>query len=146
MCVLLILDGARRVAINTHAVEKRPMKRVVSLLVVSVAALLFAQSNSSKYQTALILGVKEHQGPIPDSIREKMKDDPSAAHYDVSIRLKSNNAEYVLLYTPPPGRYGFQFTKGMDRLVLVESDTVTMNDVAGRSMTAPILSQTPGRQ
>lgn len=121
------------------------MKRVVSLLVICVAALLSAQSNSSKYQPALILGVKEHQGPIPDNIREKMKD-PSAAHYDVSIRLKSNNAEYVLLYTPPPGRYGFQFTKGMDRLVLVESETVTMNDIAGRSITVPILSQTPGRQ
>jgi hypothetical protein len=144
MRVLLILDDAKMGAINiTH--WRRLMKRVVSLLIVCVAALLLAQSNSSKYQPALILGVKEHQGPIPDSIREKIKD-PSAAHYDVSIRLKSNNAEYVLLYTPPPGRYGFQFTKGMDRLVLVESDTVTMNDVAGRSITAPILSQTPARQ
>jgi hypothetical protein len=121
------------------------MKRVVSLLIVCVAALLFAQSNSSKYQPALILGVKEHQGPIPDSIREKIKD-PSAAHYDVSIRLKSNNAEYLLLYTPPPGRYGFQFTKGMDLLVLVGNDTVTFNDIAGRSSAVPILSQRPARQ
>lgn len=121
------------------------MKRVVSLLLVCVAALLSAQSNSSKYQPALILGVKEHQGPIPDRIREKMTD-PSAAHYDISIRLKGNQAEYVLLYTPPPGRYGFQFTKGMDRLVLVESDTVTFNDIAGRSITAPILSQKPAKQ
>jgi hypothetical protein len=121
------------------------MRRVVGLLVVCVAALLSAQSNSSKYQSALILGVKEHQGPIPDHILEKMKD-PSAAHYDVSIRLKDNHAEYVLLYTPPPGRYGFQFTKGMDRLVLVENDTVTLNDIAGRSITVPILSQKPARQ
>jgi hypothetical protein len=121
------------------------MKRVVSLLVVCVAVLLSAQPNSSKYQSALILEVKEHRGPIPDNIRAKMKD-PSAAHYDVSIRLKGNNAEYVLLYTPPPGRYGFQFTKGMDRLVLIENDTVTLNDIAGRSITAPILSHTPARQ
>lgn len=121
------------------------MRRVVSLLVVCVSVLLFGQSNSSKYQSASILEVKEHQGPIPDNIREKIKD-PSAAHYDVSIRLKENNAEYVLLYTPPPGRYGFQFMKGMDRLVLVESDTVTLNDIAGRSIRVPILSQRPARQ
>jgi len=118
------------------------MRRVASLLVVCVAVLLSGQSNSSKYQPALILGVTEHQGPIPDNIREKIKEE-STAHYDVSIRLKGNNAEYVLLYTPPPGRYGFQFTKGMDRLVLVGKDTVTMNDIAGRSITAPILSQKP---
>ncbi|HEY4676515.1 MAG TPA: hypothetical protein VIJ01_05105 [Candidatus Angelobacter sp.] len=120
------------------------MRRAISLLVVCVATLLSAQSNSSKYQSALILEVKEHQGPIPDHILEKIKD-PSAAHYDISIRLKGNHAEYVLLYTPPPGRYGFQFTKGMDRLVLVESDTITFNDIAGRSITAPILSQRPAQ-
>ena|SRR5438309_7355908 len=121
------------------------MRRAISLLVVCVATLLSAQSNSSKYQSALILEVKEHQGPIPDHILKKIKD-PSAAHYDVSIRLNGNHAEYVLLYTPPPGRYGFQITAGMDRLVLVENDTVTLNDVAGRSITVPILSQKPARQ
>lgn len=121
------------------------MRRVASLLVVCVAVLLSGQSNSSKYQPALILGVTEHQGPIPDNIREKIKEE-STTHYDVSIRLKGNNAEYVLLYTPPPGRYGFQFTKGMDRLVLVGTDTVTMNDIAGRSIAVPILSQKPAHQ
>jgi hypothetical protein len=124
------------------------MRRVVPLVVVfvCVAALLSAQSNSSnKYQPALVLGVKEHQGPIPAQILQNMKDQ-SGTHYDVSIRLKSNKAEYVLLYTPPPGRYGFQFTSGMDKLVLVESDTVTFNDLMGRSITAPILSRTPAQQ
>jgi hypothetical protein len=121
------------------------MRSIIGLLVVCLAALLSAQSNSSKYQSALILGVTEHQGPIPDRILVKIKD-PSAAHYDVSIRLKDNHAEYVLLYTPPPGRYGFQFTAGMDRLVLIENDTVTLNDIAGRSITVPILSQRAARQ
>ena len=121
------------------------MRRVAGLLVVCVAVLLSGQSNSSKYQPALILGVTEHQGPIPDNIRQKIKEE-STTHYDVSIRLKENNAEYVLLYTPPPGRYGFQFTKGMDRLVLVGTDTVTMNDIAGRSIAVPILSQKPAHQ
>src|SRR6476646_11255666 len=80
----------------------RRLMRIVSiLLVVFVAVLLSGQSNSSKYQPALILGVTEHQGPIPENIREKIKEE-STAHYDVSIRLKGNNAEYVLLYTPPP--------------------------------------------
>jgi hypothetical protein len=116
------------------------MRRVVHLLIICIAALLSAQSNSSKYQSALVLGVKEHQGPIPDHILEKIKD-TSATHYDISIRLNSNHAEYVLLYTPPPGRYGFQFAAGMDRLVLVESDTITFNDISGRSITAPILSR-----
>lgn len=122
------------------------MRRAVPLVVVCLAALLSAQSTSSnKYESALVLGVREHQGPIPAQILEKLKD-PSGTHYDISIRLKSNNAEYVLLYTPPPGRYGFQFTSGMDKLVLVESDTVTFNDLMGRSITAPILSRKAAQQ
>lgn len=93
----------------------------------------------------MILEVKEHHGPIPDNIREKIKDNPSAAHYDVSIRLKDNHAEYVLLYTPLPGKYGFQFMAGRDVLVLVEGETVTFNDILGRSIKVPIVSQRPAQ-
>jgi hypothetical protein len=120
------------------------MRKIVCLILICVAVLLPGQSKSSRYEPALILEVKEHHGPIPNEIQGKIKD-PSTAHYDVSIRVKSTQAEYVLLYTPPPGRYGFQFTAGMDRLVLVEKETVTFNDILGRSITVPILSQRPAR-
>jgi outer membrane lipoprotein-sorting protein len=123
---------------------KDNMRRAVSLILICVAALFCGQSKSSKYESALILEVKQHRGPIPDKIQGKIKD-PSTAHYDVSIRVKSTQVEYVLLYTPLPGKYGFQFMAGTDLLVLVEKETVTFNDVLGRSIKVPILSQRHAR-
>jgi hypothetical protein len=51
--------------------------------------------------------------------------------------------EYVVLYTPPPGTYGAQYTEGMNLLVLVGSKTITFNDIRGISREVPILSRAP---
>src|ERR1051325_4526878 len=113
-----------------------------SILLLFASTFLIGQSNSPKYESALVLKVNKHQGPIPKNIRDQAQD-PSAVHYDVAIRVKATGAEYVLLYTPLPGKYGFQYSAGMDLLVLVEENTVTFNDMLGRSIKVPILSRGP---
>jgi len=109
-------------------------------MLAGVATTMFGQSETtpaSKWQPATVLEVKKHQGPLPPNIAKS-----SAEHFDIRIRAKSTGEEYLLLYTPPPGRYGFQFlTPGRDAVVLIEKTTVTVNDVMGRPVKLPIVSQ-----
>jgi hypothetical protein len=95
------------------------------------------QSSSSQYQPGLILEVKEHPGAeIPAT--EKT---PPIKRYDISVRVK--DVVYVILFTPRPGMHGFQTLAGMDTLVMVRDKTMFFNDIVGRSMSAPIISQHP---
>jgi hypothetical protein len=91
-----------------------------------------AQSAKPAYQAGTVLSVKTHQ--------EKAAADPSLKRYDMSIKVR--DTIYVVLYTPPPGSYGGQYTSGMDLLVLVGDKTITYNDMLGRSREVPILSRT----
>ena len=103
---------------------------------ICTAIALSGQSESQKYQSATVLDAKEHQGPAPDKA-----EDPSITRYDITIRVK--DTDYVVLFTPRPGSHGFQYMNGTKILVLLQDNTVTFNDILGRSMTAPILSQRP---
>jgi hypothetical protein len=95
------------------------------------------QSSSSQYQSGLILEVKEHPGAeIPAT-----KKTPPIKRYDISVRVK--DVVYVILFTPRPGMHGFQTLAGMDTLVMVRDKTMFFNDIVGRSMSAPIISQHP---
>ena len=78
------------------------------------------------------MAVKPHKGAATA--------DPSTTRYDISIRVGST--VYVVLYTPPPGSYGAEYTQGMNLLVLVGDTTITFNDPAGISRQVPILSRT----
>jgi hypothetical protein len=94
-------------------------------------------SSSPQYQSGLILEVKEHPGAeIPAT--EKT---PPIKRYDISVQVK--DVVYVILFTPRPGMHGFQTLAGMDILVLVQEKSMFFNDILGRSMSAPIISQHP---
>jgi len=94
-------------------------------------------SSSPQYQSGLILEVKEHPGAeIPAT--EKT---PPIKRYDISVQVK--DVVYVILFTPRPGMHGFQTLAGMDILVLVQEKSMYFNDILGRSMSAPIISQHP---
>jgi len=101
------------------------------LLMCAVVASAVAQSTSSKYQPGLIMSVKEHPDPSGTSTSPK--------RYDIA--LKVGNTVYSLLYTPPPGTYGFQYSAGQEMLVSVGPKTITYNDMLGRSRTVPIVSR-----
>jgi len=99
-------------------------------LMCATSASVLGQSSSSKYQPGTIMAIKEHLDP-----------NDSTKRYDVSIKV--GNTMYLVLYTPPPGTYGFQYSAGQDLLVSVGNKTITYNDLLGNSRKMPILSHSP---
>lgn len=82
------------------------------------------------------MAVKDHLDPNnPNNPNNPTK------RYDVSIKV--GNTMYVVLYTPPPGTYGFQYSAGQDLLVSVGDKTITFNDLLGNSRKVPIVSRSP---
>ena len=59
--------------------------------------------------------------------------------YDVSVKV--GDSVYVVLYTQPSGSTGVQFAAGLQKLVLVGTDTITFNDALGRSTVVPIVQR-----
>lgn len=111
-------------------------KAVCVALLMAAVAYVFSQTISSKYQPGTIMAVKLH--PAASGA------DSSSPRYDISLRV--GNTIYVVLYTPPPGTYGVQYSEGYELLVLVGSKTITFNDVLGNSRKVPILSRKPVSQ
>ena len=107
------------------------MRRILCIaLMCAVTASVLGQSSSSKYQPGTIMAIKDHLDP-----------NDSTKRYDISIKV--GNTMYVVLYTPPPGTYGFQYSAGQDLLVSVGNKTITYNDLLGNARTFPIVSRSP---
>jgi hypothetical protein len=108
------------------------MRKIVSMILLWMAVLpVLSQSPAPKYQPGTIMAVKPHKGTATG--------DPSTTRYDISIRVEST--VYVVLYAPPPGSYGAEYTQGMNLLVLVGDKTITFSDMTGVSRQASILSR-----
>ena len=114
----------------------RNILSVILMWMLVVAA--FGQSAAPKYQPGTITSVKTHQD---DQDKSKADAGSSPTRYDISVKV--GTTVYVVLYTPPPGTYGAQFSTGTEKLVLVGEKTITFNDVLGVSREVPILSRTP---
>jgi hypothetical protein len=109
------------------------MLRVVSLLCILLTVCLACGQSTSKYQVGTITEVRVHQTAGSGA--------PAAASYDVS--LKAGDTIYVVLYTPAPGEDTVKYAAGRDLLVLVGKNTITYNDILGRSFAVPIESRRP---
>jgi hypothetical protein len=92
--------------------------------------------STSKYQVATIIEVKAHQ-----AARDSGSD---AVSYDVSAKV--GDTIYVVLYTTPLGELPPKYAAGREMLVLVGKDTITYNDMLGRSLQVPIQSQRPASE
>jgi hypothetical protein len=92
----------------------------------------FAQS-TSKYQVGTITEVKVHQAAGSAA--------SDGVSYDVSVKV--GDTIYLVLYTPPLGEDTVKYVAGRDLLVLVGKNTITYNDILGRSFAVPIESQKP---
>lgn len=90
----------------------------------------FSQS-TEKYEVATIMDVKTHQTGGDSS--------SDVTSYDVT--LKVGNTLYVVLYTPPLQQSSVKYATGRNLLVSVGKAKITSNDMLGRSVDAPILSQ-----
>ncbi len=106
---------------------------VVTLFVLTLAAL---GQSTAKYQVAIITEVKARQ------VAGDAASDP--ASYDVSVKV--GDTIYVVLYTQPLGDLPPKYATGHELLVLVGKNTITYNDMLGRSLQVPIESQRPAKE
>ena len=83
------------------------------------------------YEVATVLEVKTHQAAGGDT------SNPSS--YDVSVRV--GDRIYVVLYTSPSGLDIVTHKTGQNLLIQVGKNTITYNDILGRSIEVPIESQ-----
>ena len=109
------------------------MLRLVGLFLIFLTMFPAFGQSTSKYQVGTITEVKAHQ--IVGSGASDV------ATYDVSVKV--GDTIYVVLYTPPLGEITVKYAAGRDLLVLVGRNTVTYNDILGRSFALPIESQKP---
>ena len=103
---------------------------VITLCLMTLAA--FGQS-TSKYQVAIITEVKPRQAAGGDA--------SDLTSYDVSVKV--GDTIYVVLYTQPLGELPAKYATGHELLVLVGKNTITYNDMLGRSLQVSIVSQRP---
>jgi len=108
------------------------MLRLVGLILILTMFPAFGQS-TSKYQVGTITEVKVHQAAGSAA--------SDAASYDVSVKV--GDTIYVVLYTPALGEETVKYVVGRDLLVLVGNNTITYNDILGRSFAVPVESQKP---
>jgi len=104
-------------------------------IICAVALPAFCQP-SAKYEVATILDVKPHQSAGDSS-------SSAAASYDVSVKVAGTI--YLVLYTDTLGTSTVRYAAGRELLVHVGKNTITYNDILGRSQEVPIISQRPAR-
>jgi hypothetical protein len=108
------------------------MTKSLCAFLLCLAAVPFIGQTSAQYQVGAITKVSLHH----DTSGATNADAPQ---YDVSIKVA--DTVYVVLYTQPSGSTGVQFAAGLQKLVLVGTDTITFNDVLGRSTVVPIVQR-----
>lgn len=112
------------------------MRRLIAVVTLSVLTLAALGETTSKYQVGMITDVKARQ------VAGDSASDPTS--YDVSVKV--GDTIYVVLYTPPLGELPPKYSAGREMLVLVGKNTITYNDMLGRSLQVPIQSQRPAAE
>jgi len=116
--------------------EECKMQRLIVVVTLCLLALAAFGQSTSKYQVAIITEVKARQ-VAGDSASD-------TTSYDVSVKV--GDTIYVVLYTPPLGELPPKYATGHELLVLVGKNTITYNDMLGRSLQVPIESQRPATE
>ena len=111
------------------------MRKLIGVLVLCLLTLTALGQSTSKYQVATITEVKPHQNSGPGA--------SDVVSYDVSVKV--GDTIYVALYTPQLGESTIKYLAGRELLVLVGKNTITYNDMLGRSFEVPIESQRPAK-
>lgn len=112
------------------------MRKLMVVITLCLLALPALCQSTSKYQLAIITEVKPR-----DAAGSSTSDPP---RYDVSVKV--GTTIYVVLYTQPLGELPPKYATGHELLVLVGKDTITYNDMLGRSLQVPIESQRPASE
>ena len=108
----------------------RRLTAVIALCLLTFPALC---QSTSKYQIGFITEVKPRRAAGDGA------SDPTS--YDVSVKV--GDTIYVVLYTQPLDEIPAKYATGHELLVLVGKNTITYNDILGRSLQVVIESQRP---
>ena len=111
--------------------RKEIMLRLVGLFLICLTMFPAFGQSTSRYKVGTITEVKVHQTAGSGT--------SDAVSYDVSLSV--GDTVYRVLYTPPLGEETVKYVAGRDLLVLVGKNTITYNDILGRSFAVPIESQ-----
>ena len=109
------------------------MRRLIAVIGLCLLTFPALCQSTSKYQVAIINEIKPRQAAGDDA--------SDATSYDVSVKV--GDTIYVVLYTQPLGELPAKYARGHQLLVLVGKNTITYNDMFGRSLQVPIESQRP---
>jgi hypothetical protein len=107
------------------------LKSLFLIIICAVVLPAFCEP-PAKYGVATILDVKPHQSAGDSS-------SPAAASYDVSVKV--GGTIYLVLYTDTLGTSTVRYMAGREILMHVGKNTITYNDILGRSQELPIISQ-----
>ena len=109
------------------------LRRLIPVFALCLLTLPALCQSASKWQVATITEVKPHPAAGENA------SDPIT--YDVSVKV--GDTIYLVLYTTPLGEIPPKYAAGRDLLVFVGKNTITYNDMLGRSLQVPIESQRP---
>ena len=112
------------------------MRKLIGAIAMCLLTFPALCQTTSKWQIATITEVKAHPVEGEDAT------DPIT--YDISV--KAGDTIYLVRYTTPAGEIAPKYASGRELLVLVGKNTITYNDMLGRSLQVPIESQRPATQ
>jgi hypothetical protein len=108
----------------------KPAITALLIAYLGVSSLSASAQTKKHWQAGTILEVKPHEGAPPS--------ENAAKEYDVSI--KAGKKIYVVLYAQENDQADPEFYVGVTRTVLVDGDTLKINDLQGNTRSAHILS------
>jgi hypothetical protein len=111
----------------------RKLIGAIALCLLTIPALC---QTTSKWQIATIAEVRPHPAAGEEA------SDPLT--YDVSVKV--GGTIYLVRYTTPAGEIAPKYATGHELLVQVGKNTITYNDMLGRSLQVPIESQRPAAE
>ena len=112
------------------------LRRLIPVITLCLLAFPALCQSASKWQVAAITEVRAHPAVGEDA------SDPIT--YDVSVKV--DDTIYLVRYTTPAGEIAPKYVAGRELLVLVGKNTITYNDMLGRSLQVPIESRQPATE
>jgi hypothetical protein len=112
------------------------MRRLIAVIGLCLVAFPALCQSASKWQVAAITAVKPHPAAGEDA--------SNPITYDISVKV--GDTIYLVRYTTPPWEIAPKYATGHELLVLVGKNTITYNDMLGRSYQVPIESQRPAAE
>src|SRR5215472_12169801 len=112
------------------------LRKLIPVFALCLLTLPALCQSASKWQVASITEVKPHPAAGEDV------SDPVT--YDVSVKV--GDTIYLVRYSTPQGEIPPKYAAGHELLVLVGKNTITYNDMLGRSFQVPIESQRPASE